>query len=91
VTRTINRMISPEGWMGLKMPVTIQYFRLMSELIGKKCLDSGGPGNRRKNAVFQLFDEQAEFYADEKGDRQKCVLDDLAMQLDVMPSVKRSI
>jgi hypothetical protein len=35
-------MINPEGWIGLKIPVTNQYFRLISELMGKKASMPGG-------------------------------------------------
>ncbi len=37
-----KKMINPDGWMGLKMPVTSQYLKLISELIGKNPSIPGG-------------------------------------------------
>jgi hypothetical protein len=42
VARMTKKMIRPDGWMGLKLPVTSQYLKLIKELIGKKPSIPGG-------------------------------------------------
>ncbi len=46
-------------------------------------LDSRGAGNRGSDAVFQLADKYCEFDADQNNRRQKKILDNLAVKLNV--------
>jgi hypothetical protein len=42
VDNMTKKMIKPEGWMGLKIPLTSQYLKLIRELIGRNASIPGG-------------------------------------------------
>jgi len=42
VASTIRKIMSPAGWIGLTVPVSIQCLRLMRELMGRNASTPGG-------------------------------------------------